>query len=200
MEKSKMRENLKKRYKLENGQRIMLDALIKMSEVENIELNSIFNKDILAKDIEQILTHLVDNKDFNEKNKVIVDEIMDKLFDNEFKLLSEEFKSYIAESTINAGLDTLEKNIIPILKSLDLQSITLDEVDRMHPSEIHELIKSFAGDFFVKLYIYGGFGLIFGVNVYLSILLFIIEAKTSGITVAKTVTKKAYTIVFFNTM
>ena len=37
MEKSKMRENLKKRYKLENGQRIMLDALIKMSEVENIE-------------------------------------------------------------------------------------------------------------------------------------------------------------------
>ena len=114
-------------------------------------------------------------RDFNEKNKVIVDEIMDKLFDNEFKLLSEEFKSYIAESTINAGLDTLEKNIIPILKSLDLQSITLDEVDRMHPSEIHELFKSFAGDFFVKLYIYGGFGLIFGVNVYLSILLFIID-------------------------
>ena len=145
------------------------------TSVENIELNSIFNKDILAKDIEQILTHLVDNKDFNEKNKVIVDEIMDKLFDNEFKLLSEEFKSYIAESTINAGLDTLEKNIIPILKSLDLQSITLDEVDRMHPSEIHELFKSFAGDFFVKLYIYGGFGLIFGVNVYLSILLFIID-------------------------
>ena len=36
MEKSRMRENLKKRYKLENGQRIMLDALIKMSEVENI--------------------------------------------------------------------------------------------------------------------------------------------------------------------
>ncbi|MDY6152355.1 MAG: hypothetical protein SPI06_02985, partial [Terrisporobacter sp.] len=67
------------------------------------------------------------------------------------------------------------KNIIPILKSLDLQSITLDEVDRMHPSEIHELFKSFAGDFFVKLYIYGGFGLIFGVNVYLSILLFIID-------------------------
>ena len=114
-------------------------------------------------------------RDFNEKNKVIVDEIMDKLFDNEFKLLSEEFKSYIAESTINAGLDTTEKNIIPILKSLDLQSITLDEVDRMHPSEIHELFKSFAGDFFVKLYIYGGFGLIFGVNVYLSILIFIID-------------------------
>lgn len=41
MEKSKMRENLKKRYKLENGQRIMLDALIKMSEVENIELKDL---------------------------------------------------------------------------------------------------------------------------------------------------------------
>ena len=40
----------------------------------------------------------------------------------------------------------------------------------MHPREIHELFKSFAGDFFVKLYIYGGFGFIFGVNVYLSII------------------------------
>ena len=45
----------------------------------------------------------------------------------------------------------------------------------MHPKEIHDLFKSFAGDFFIKLYIYGGFGLIFGVNVYLSIILFIID-------------------------
>lgn len=72
-------------------------------------------------------------------------------------------------------LDTTEKNIIPILRSLDLKDITLEEVDEMHPKEIHELFKSFAGDFFIKLYIYGGFGLIFGVNVYLSIILFIID-------------------------
>ena len=45
----------------------------------------------------------------------------------------------------------------------------------MHPKEIHDLFKSFAGDFFIRLYIYGGFGLIFGVNVYLSIVLFIID-------------------------
>ena len=90
-------------------------------------------------------------------------------------LLSEELKLYIAESTINAGLNTIDKNIIPILKSLDLQSITLNEVEKMHPREIHELFKSFAGDFFIKLYIYGGFGFVFGINIYLSIFLFIID-------------------------
>lgn len=39
-------------------------------------------------------------------------------------------------------LDTTEKNIIPILRSLDLKDITLEEVDEMHPKEIHELFKS----------------------------------------------------------
>ena len=82
---------------------------------------------------------------------------------------------YVLEKLINCMLDTTEKNIIPILRSLDLKDITLEEVDEMHPKEIHELFKSFAGDFFIKLYIYGGFGLIFGVNVYLSIILFIID-------------------------
>ena len=66
-----------------------------------------------------------------------------------------------------------------MLRSLDLKSITLKEVDEMHPKEIHDLFKSFAGEFLMKLYIYGGFGLIFGVNVYLSIILFIIDSICS---------------------
>ena len=33
------------------------------------------------------------------------------------------------------------------------------------------LFKSFAGDFFVKLYLYGSMGAVFGINIYLSIIL-----------------------------
>ena len=143
--------------------------------VNNIDLNSILNRNTLEEDMRKQLNLLLENKDFNDHNKIIVDDILEKLLDNKIEFISEEFKSYISEECIIAILNTIEKNIIPILRSLDLQSITLEEVDEMHPKEIHDLFKSFAGDFFIRLYIYGGFGLIFGVNVYLSIVLFIID-------------------------
>ena len=46
----------------------------------------------------------------------------------------------------------------------------------MDPKEIHMLFDSFAGDFFKKLYLYGSFGAVFGINVYLSIILVIGDA------------------------
>ena len=145
------------------------------NSVENKTLELIFDKNIIVEDLDKILSSLLENKDFNDKNKIIVEFVLDKFLENKFEFISEESKSYVLEKLINCMLDTTEKNIIPILRSLDLKDITLEEVDEMHPKEIHELFKSFAGDFFIKLYIYGGFGLIFGVNVYLSIILFIID-------------------------
>ena len=154
---------------------IQICRSIYISSIRNSKLSDILDMDTLEKDMYNALNLLFENKDFNDKNKVIVDSIIDKLLDNKLIFISKEFKLYITDNIIDAGFNTLEKNIVPILRSLDLQSITMEEVDKMHPKEIHELFKSFAGDFFIKLYIYGAFGLIFGVNVYLSIVLFAID-------------------------
>ena len=143
------------------------------NSINNKELSFVLDKNILEKDMEKVLSTLLENKDVNEKNKIIINHIIENFLNNDF--ISEDLKSYISEEFIEAMLNAIKPNIIPMLRSLDLQSITLEEVDEMHPKEIHELFKSFAGDFFVKLYIYGGFGAIFGVNVYLSIILFIID-------------------------
>lgn len=143
--------------------------------IRDIKLNSMLNKDVLDADMYNVLNLVFENKDFNDKNIVIVDSIIDTFLHDELSFISEEFKLYMASNIIDSGFNTVEKNIIQMLRSLDLQNITLEEVDKMHPKEIHELFKSFAGDFFIKLYIYGAFGLIFGVNVYLSIVLFIID-------------------------
>ncbi|MCC3869469.1 DUF445 family protein [Terrisporobacter mayombei] len=146
-----------------------------VSSIRNSKLSSVIDKDILESDMHDNLNLIIENKDLNHKNRVVVESIIDRLLDDKLNSITEEFKLYIINNIIDAGFNTIEKNIIPMLKSLDLQSITLEEVDKMHPKEIHELFKSFAGDFFIKLYIYGGFGLIFGINVYLSIVLFIID-------------------------
>lgn len=146
-----------------------------ISSIRSSKLSSVIDKDILDSDIHDNLNLITEDKDLNHKNRVVVESIIDLLLDDKLNFITEEFKLYITNNIIDSGFSTIEKNIIPILRSLDLQSITLEEVDKMHPKEIHELFKSFAGDFFIKLYIYGGFGLIFGINVYLSIVLFIID-------------------------
>lgn len=143
--------------------------------IRNSKLNLVLDNSILKEDMSRSLSLLLENKDFNEKNKVIVDYIVDICLENELSFICEDTKLYIMNNIIDAGFNTTERNIIPVIRSLDLQSITLEEVDKMHPKEIHQLFKSFAGDFFIKLYIYGAFGAIFGVNVYLSIILFIID-------------------------
>ena len=168
-----------------SNSKVLKDYASKLSEniynnsIENKELGLIINNEVANNDLYETLNILYENKDFNDKNKVIVEFILDKFIDNKFEFISDETSTYLSEKLINSGLNTIETNIIPMLRSLDLKSITLKEVDEMHPKEIHDLFKSFAGDFFMKLYIYGGFGLIFGVNVYLSIILFIIDSICS---------------------
>lgn len=146
-----------------------------ISSIRNNKLSSMINRNILESDMYDSLNLIFENKDFNYKNRVVVESIIDILLDDKLNFITEEFKLYTTNNIIDAGFNTIERNIIPMLRSLDLKSITLEEVDKMHPKEIHELFKSFAGDFFIKLYIYGGFGLIFGINVYFSIVLFIID-------------------------
>lgn len=146
-----------------------------ISFIRNNKLSSMLDKDILEADLNKVLKLMIENKDFNDKNEITLGSILDKFLEDDLSFVPEKIKSYIAENIIDCGFNTLKRNIIPILDSLELQSITLEEVDKMHPKEIHDLFKSFAGDFFVKLYIYGVFGLVFGVNMYLSIVLFIID-------------------------
>lgn len=143
--------------------------------IGNSKLSSMIDQNTLKADMYNILNLVLENEDFNNKNSVISESVLDILLDNKLSFISEESKLYVTDNIIDAGFNTIENNIIPMLRSLDIQGVTLEEVDKMHPKEIHELFKSFAGDFFIKLYIYGAFGLIFGVNVYLSILLFLID-------------------------
>lgn len=143
--------------------------------IANSKLNSIVDQNTLETDMYNILNLVLENEDFSNKNRVILESVLDILIDNKLSFISEESKLYVTDNIIDAGFNTIEKNIIPMLRSLDIQGVTLEEVDKMHPKEIHDLFKYFAGDFFIKLYVYGAFGLIFGVNVYLSIVLFLID-------------------------
>ncbi len=149
---------------------ILCDELYQTS-IKDIEVGKLLSSEQLMEDINYNLGNLLNNKDLNKKNKSIIKEILDTFMEDNIKFVPDETKEYLLDLGVEGVLNSVEKNINPLLKSLDIEKITIEEVEKMHPREIHLLFKSFAGDFFIKLYIYGAFGFIFGVNVYLSIIL-----------------------------
>ena len=72
-------------------------------------------------------------------------------------------------------LNVIFNNTSELLKAVNLKQITMEQIAIMEPKEIHIMFNGFAGDFFEKLYLYGSFGAIFGINLWLSIAWGIIE-------------------------
>ena len=79
---------------------------------------------------------------------------------------------YFSEAMMSGAIE----HTTNILKGIKLKEVTEKQISAMYPKEIHMLFDSFAGDFFKKLYLYGSFGAVFGINVYLSIILVIGDA------------------------
>lgn len=145
------------------------------SSIKDVEMSTILDNNQLIECVNDKLGNLFNDKDFNKKYKLIIEKILDIIIEDDLRFVSDELKEALLNTVLKAALNSIEKNIIPLLRALNLKKITIEEVEKMHPSEIHILFKSFAGDFFIKLYIYGAFGFIFGVNVYLSIILALID-------------------------
>ena len=117
----------------------------------------------------------VNNIDFNENNQYIVDKIIFNCIESEFKFIDDSTKEYIVRRTVDALLTTGIGFTVDAMKALKLKEITTEQVEIMDPREIHMLFNAFAGDFFIKLYLYGSMGAVFGLNMYLSIVLWIAD-------------------------
>ena len=140
-----------------------------------MKLNDILNQDVLISEIEIYLEKLFKDIDFNENNQYIVDKIIFNCIESEFKFIDDSTKEYIVRRTVDALLTTGIGFTVDAMKALKLKEITTEQVEIMDPREIHMLFNAFAGDFFIKLYLYGSMGAVFGLNMYLSIVLWIAD-------------------------
>ena len=140
------------------------------NNIVGMKLNNLLEQNILLSEIESYLDKLFNDLDFNENNQYIVDKIVFNCIESEFKFINKDTKDYIVKCIVDALLTTVDA-----MKALKLKEITTEQVEIMDPREIHMLFKAFAGDFFIKLYLYGSMGAVFGINMYLSILLGIVD-------------------------
>lgn len=149
--------------------------------ISKLSIEKFIDMDALSSDIDNFIKTIFGNKTFNENNISKINQIINNTIDNEFEFISGETKAYIANKTIEIGLNSSSKHIVPVLQEVDLKDITMRQMGLLNPREIDVLFNSFAGDLFYKLKLYGVFGFVFGINVWLSIILWMLDWRYSKI-------------------
>ncbi len=137
---------------------------------DNIESHKI-SYFISNESIKNMIDFIFENESFNLNNIEILNKNIKNILDNINEIVDDKTKDYLLFIIGNSLISSLINNMQNLIYSLHLKEITKTQIDKMDPCEIHELFKAFAGEFFNKLYLYGSLGFVFGINIYLSILL-----------------------------
>ena len=158
------------------------------NKLSKIELKEIIDENILFNDLEKINKAIFEKEIFNENNIKLIEEVIQNSIDRNFDFLEEDTKDYLTDKTIQTGLYSISDHIIPILKEVNLKNVTNKQIEVLNPKEIDILFKSFAGDFFKKLEIYGVWGFVFGINAGLSLILWALDYRYSKVSSKKDLT------------
>jgi len=171
-----------------------------MENLLNILNKDNFSKDSLEKFIynykdyskDKKTSEFIDKEDFKIstesfiKNKVINNKKEDsikKLYgsllndavNSNFSFIHEETKTYALNLFVESSLKSIRRNLDKILKAVKFDKIAQEEIEAMEPKKIHEMFNSFMGKYFTRLKIYGVWGFVFGINVYIGLTLTILK-------------------------
>lgn len=144
------------------------------SKLKYAKLESFVNKEMILCNVKNIVKTLSEDNEmyinFNKKNIEVITNIIQSMVNDKLSFINTETKKYLTEKAVDAILFSVIEHTTDILKKCELKKITSEQIEIMDSREIEDLFDSFAGDFFKKLYMYGSFGTIFGVNLYLPII------------------------------
>ena len=143
--------------------------------VKKVSLNDFIDKEYSIECMKAYIETALKNKSFNDTNREIIDVICEEIINDGVNFIKEDTKDDVICRVIEAVLNVTFNNTSELLKAANLKQVTMEQIAIMNPKEIHIMFNGFAGDFFKKLYLYGSFGAIFGVNLWLSIAWGIIE-------------------------
>lgn len=149
--------------------------------LSEMKAKQIIDPHLLDSDIQRIIESIFEDNAFNDTNILSIEKVIQNAIDSNLDFISNDTKNYLINKTIQTGLNSVSEYIVPILQEINLKNITNKQIDLLNPKEIDILFNSFAGDFFTKLRNYGVFGFVFGINVWLSIILWIFDLRYSKV-------------------
>ena len=120
-----------------------------------------YDSSILKEDISKFIHRTINAHKHEIENTLLkyIELSIPKIWNNISTETKEEIVSFLVDALINA----LESNLEAILQAIDIKTIVKEEIIRMPPQEVEKMFTSFAGDYFRKIKLYGGFGSIFGI-------------------------------------
>lgn len=169
----------------ESNVKDILDTIIKTIKqnevIENLiitnldEIKSIALKykpsDIILLDeiniyLENSLIQLSKDEKFIELLKEQTILLVDEVSALSLSFLDDKTKDYLTDVFISSLFNTIVGDLENIIKPLELDKIAKEEIESMEPEKIHKMFLSFADKYFTTLEIYGFWGFVFGINVY----------------------------------
>ena len=149
------------------------------STLAELSINNLVDTNILAVDISEVISRIFEDEEFNDNNMKLLEKVIENASNNNLDFISDNTKDYLIDKTMQTGLTSINEYIVPVMQEVNLKNISNKQIELLNPREIDILFNSFAGDFFNKLRIYGVFGFVFGINVWLSMILLALDVKYS---------------------
>lgn len=149
-------------------------------KVESTAVKDICNENMICGTVEKLVINLLSNDEILNETRKSINKAVHEAIDEKFGFINSNLRKEIANKIIDGVIDCTITNSKELIEAVNLKEVTYEQIKVMDSKEIHDLFNSFAGTFFKKLYAYGAFGAVFGINLYIPILWAIKEnASTS---------------------
>ncbi|HCW54585.1 MAG TPA: hypothetical protein DG753_12820 [Clostridium sp.] len=149
-------------------------------QLSNTVLKDIYDESMITEILERAFINLLANDKVLREVKSSIGKIVDNIVDSNFDFIDSNFRKEVSNKIIGGALNSVIINSNELVKSIDLKTVTHEQIKIMDSEEIHDLFNSFAGAFFKKLYAYGAFGAVYGINLYLPVIWAVKETVTSS--------------------
>ncbi len=135
-----------------------------------IYISELTGRDNLIKIFEKAVNDLFEANESSDYNNTrlaltkIIDDILCCASEKGFGFINSESKEYVLGKIADAVILSLRNNLSDMLKDIEFDKITKEQINGMNPKKIHMMFNSFAGKYFTALMLYGFWGAVFGVN------------------------------------
>ncbi len=144
----------------------LVTALLDGFDTEGIA--SLVDESRLQKSLEQTITTLLGDDAFRDSIARVIIPFMATTLRSLNTLVDKRLKEYLLDNGLEAIYDTVVANMDGLVGSIDFKEVIEREINAMHPSELEEMLNSFAKVYFNRLILYGAYGAVFGIPVAFS--------------------------------
>jgi len=141
---------------------------IMLQEFQSQGIGFLFDETQMLHNLEHAITTLLEKEAFKTAVSNIAVPLLSDILRSLNGLVDERLKHYLLDNGFEAAYDTLLHNMDELVGAIRFKDVIEREINAMHPSELEDMLNSFAKVYFNRLILYGAYGAVFGIPVAFS--------------------------------